>query len=401
MEARRFTMRRMSGTRDHRHIDRTIAFFLGNLDLADGPILVLGALQDCNRYPDVGEIFRNIPAAKLWVEPCRVPPVERVVDVAVPALQLRSEIGGLIGLLDLGDRLHRNSFHDEMGSDHRDPADAVILNTAGIDCRYRSAVGMPEQEAAAKADFLKQLWQNLERLDVHVVERPRQAGRRRIAIARARIDEHTGPGRGLKPVRKISPQRNRAKTFVQHDDARRVIGVGTDHAVFEIGSADAEKAGGCESGHGVSFHTSVIPDRSRSELIRNLEIVVRRSRFWFRADARPGMTRYHLPSRNLNRWIFPVAVFGKLSTTSIQRGYFHTPIFCLTCSFSASCNPSVFASAFSTTKAFGFSKPSGSASGMTAASSTAGWVINALSTSNGDTQMPDTLNMSSLRPQKV
>ena len=86
---------------------------------------------------------------------------------------------------------------------------------------------------------------------------------------------------------------------------------------------------------------------------------------------------------------------------SIQRGYFHTPIFCLTCSFSASCRPSVFASARSTTKAFGFSSPSGSASGTTAASSTAGWVISALSTSNGDTQMPETLNMSSLRPQKV
>src|SRR6195952_4754127 len=107
------------------------------------------------------------------------------------------------------------------------------------------------------------------------------------------------------------------------------------------------------------------------------------------------------PSRNLNLWIFPVAVFGKLSTTSIQRGYFHGPIFCLTCSFSASCRPSILASARSTTKAFGFNRPSGSASGTTAASSTDGCVINALSTSNGDTQMPDTLNMSSLRPQNV
>src|SRR5258705_9585119 len=234
---RRFTMRRMSGTRDHRHIDRTIAFFLGNLDLADRPILVLGALQDCNRYPDVGEILRNIPVAKLWVEPRRVPPVERVVDVAVPALQLRSEIGGLIGLLDLGDRLHRNILHDEMGRDHRYAADAVILNTAGIDRRYRSAVGMPEQEAAAKADFLKQFWQNLERLDLHVVERPRQPGRRRIAIARARIDEHTGPGRGLEPGRKISPQRNRANTLVKHDEGRRVISAAAENAEFALGSA--------------------------------------------------------------------------------------------------------------------------------------------------------------------
>ena len=75
-----------------------------------------------------------------------------------------------------------------------------------------------------------------------------------------------------------------------------------------------------------------------------------------RAPGRRLDVRSTVPSRNLNRWIFPVAVFGKLSTTSIQRGYFHGPIFCLTCSFSASCRPSVLASARSTTKAFGFSK---------------------------------------------
>src|SRR4029078_6532747 len=47
------------------------------------------------------------------------------------------------------------------------------------------------------------------------------------------------------------------------------------------------------------------------------------------------------PSRNLKRWIFPVAVFGKLSTTSIQRGYFHGPVFCFEFFFSASWRPVV------------------------------------------------------------
>src|ERR1700727_2213988 len=98
---------------------------------------------------------------------------------------------------------------------------------------------------------------------------------------------------------------------MQHDDGRRVARRGPDHAVFEFGCADAQGAGRCEGGHGLAAS----------------------------------------PSRNLNRWIFPVAVFGKLSTTSIQRGYFHGPIFCLTCSFSASWSPSVSASARSTTKA--------------------------------------------------
>jgi len=36
------------------------------------------------------------------------------------------------------------------------------------------------------------------------------------------------------------------------------------------------------------------------------------------------------PSRNLYRWILPVAVFGSVSANSIQRGYFHTPMRSLT-----------------------------------------------------------------------
>jgi len=35
-------------------------------------------------------------------------------------------------------------------------------------------------------------------------------------------------------------------------------------------------------------------------------------------------------ARNLNRWIFPVAVFGSSSTISIHRGYFHIPTLALT-----------------------------------------------------------------------
>ena len=64
---------------------------------------------------------------------------------------------------------------------------------------------MSEQEAAAKADLVEQLWQYVERLDMHVVERPRQFHRRRCTVARARIDEHARAGRGLKLIRKIAP----------------------------------------------------------------------------------------------------------------------------------------------------------------------------------------------------
>src|SRR6267142_2792298 len=419
---RRFAMRRMPGARNDRHLDRAVALFLGDLGLTDGAVLIVGALQDRDGDPDVGEVFGYVPTAKLWIEPRAVPAIERIVDIAVPARQFRLEVGRLVGLLDLGDRGHRNIFHDEMRRDHCDPAYAVILNSTGVDRGDRSAVGMSDQEAAAKACRVQQLRQDVERFGVHVVERARQLDRRRGAIARARVHEHAGAGGGGKPVRKIPPQPGRSQPFMQHDDGRRVSRRRTDHAVFKIGSADAEEAGGIETLHDIRFPKEITtlhshacrpgerrdPYSAASLMGRMADTFLNNEGRWLRVPAFAGTTRggdqvsfYPAPSRNLNRWIFPVAVLGRLSTTSIQRGYFHGPIFCLTCSFSASCRPSVLASARSTTNAFGFSNPSGSASGTTAASSTAGWVISALSTANGATQMPDTLNMSSLRPQKV
>src|SRR5450830_1235555 len=41
-------------------------------------------------------------------------------------------------------------------------------------------------------------------------------------------------------------------------------------------------------------------------------------------------------SRSKKRWTFPVAVFGRLSTNSIQRGYFQGPIARFTCTLSSS-----------------------------------------------------------------
>src|SRR5258707_13579637 len=105
-------MRRMSGTGNHRHFDRTIAFFLRDLDLTDGPVLIVGALQDRERYPDVGEILRNIPATKPVVQPRVIPTVEGVADIAVPALQLLPEAAVLIGLTGIRIDRHPDVFHD-------------------------------------------------------------------------------------------------------------------------------------------------------------------------------------------------------------------------------------------------------------------------------------------------
>src|SRR5947207_15332846 len=110
---------------------------------------------------------------------------------------------------------------------------------------------------------------------------------------------------------------------MQHDDGRRQIRPRADHAVFELGRADGEEACGCEALHDVPF-AKVNPDVFPIRVVPAF------------AGTTWGSNRalsYADPSRSLKRWILPVAVFGKASTTLIQRGYFQTPIFCLTCSF--------------------------------------------------------------------
>src|SRR5579872_6851347 len=103
----------MSGGLYYRHLERAVTFFLRDPDLADGPILIVLALQNRDRHPDIGEVFADIPAAKFRIKPCVVPTVECIVDMAVPARQPRPQIGGFKTALDRGDRGHRYIFDDE------------------------------------------------------------------------------------------------------------------------------------------------------------------------------------------------------------------------------------------------------------------------------------------------
>ena len=62
-------------------------------------------------------------------------------------------------------------------------------------------------------------------------------------------------------------------------------------------------------------------------------------------------------------------------------------------------SPASLRPSLSTMNAFGLISPSASSFGTIAHSSTRGCVISADSTSNGETHLPLTLNMSSVRPQ--
>src|SRR5579884_238405 len=107
-------------------------------------------------------------------------------------------------------------------------------------------------------------------------------------------------------------------------------------------------------------------------------------------------------ARSLKRWILPVAVFGRSFRNSIQRGYLYGASLDFTCSCSARMSASLaFSGFFRTTKAFGLMSFCSSCQPTTAASSTSGCDDKAASTSNGETYIPETFNMSSARPQQT
>src|SRR5262249_11784279 len=181
------------------------------------------------------------------------------------------------------------------------------------------------------------------------------------AMARGRMGEYAGARRRREPVREVAPQRRRAEPFVQHHDGRRRVGRAYE-AVFEASIADVEEAGGGEHGYLNATSTaqrlppplagesgeaeatgacaSGFPPLQLSPASGGESPTALRSLHYFPCAS---------ISRSLKRWIFPVAVFGRLSSTSIQRGYFHGPTVVFTCSRSAALRSSLGLASLRTT----------------------------------------------------
>ena len=92
-----------------RHFKRAGAFLARDLDLPQRAVLIVGTLQDQKRYPDMGQIFRDVPRPESGIEPRAIPPIEGVIDVAMPAGEPCAQTcdvapGCLIGLLDSDNR---------------------------------------------------------------------------------------------------------------------------------------------------------------------------------------------------------------------------------------------------------------------------------------------------------
>ena len=183
-----------------------------------GQYLVANMVGDFIRLTE-DELHRII---ELRVQPGFIPAAESIVGIGVPAREFPLQIRRFIGRFRLGDFDERKILDEEMRREQADAAQAAIGEGAGVDGGDRCAVGMADEQPFAKADGVEQFRQGLFRFALHVVQRPGQGRRARLAVTGARIGEDSEP-RGLsQPFGKIEPQAGAAKTLVQKNDVSSV-----------------------------------------------------------------------------------------------------------------------------------------------------------------------------------
>ena len=165
------------------------------------------------------------------------------------------------------------------------PTHARIPHGPRMDRRDRAAIGMADQHGAPHARRVEHARQHLP-APRRACSSSAAAGSRDPTRHSRSANRRTRRSRSPRPaLREIAPQRDAAQALMQQHKRRRFVGPGPHHAVSSVPAGDD--------------HPAASTSRSRK------------------------------------RWILPVAVFGRPSTNSIQRGYFHTPIRSFTCVLSS------------------------------------------------------------------
>jgi hypothetical protein len=113
-----------------------------------------------------------------------------------------------------------------------------------MDERDRGAVTVADEDGIGDAELRQHGRQRLQRLIMHVCNRPRCCQRVGTAVAKARIDQGRAARRRGEPRREIPPERERAQSFVQEHEGRSARLRPSDRLVFEAASLDDE------DGHG-------------------------------------------------------------------------------------------------------------------------------------------------------
>src|ERR1700704_4440169 len=232
-------VRRVPAVGEAQELDRAAGLPRDRLELRHRPVLVVEALDREHRAMYPRQDLLDVPAPEVRVQPDVVPPPERLRSVGVIAAELLREVRVLEGGLRLRDALHADVFDENMRRHNHQPLDAVVHR--GVDQRDRSAVGMAHENRLADAEALEQLRQDLERFDMHVVDRARRAKKFGLTVAVARVEHRGAAGCRGRLLREIAPHRDRAQAFVEKDQSRRIPIRAGNFLNFELAALNGDE----------------------------------------------------------------------------------------------------------------------------------------------------------------
>ena len=182
----------------------------------------------------------------------------------------------------------------------------MVLDAARIDRRDRGAVAVAEQDAAFEPDGIEHVGQHVARLLVHEGGPPRH---HRGAGARhsRRANRRTRPARSPPRAGPENRPTGRPSRALHAAGRRSRLRAGAARSSgIRAGSPDLDEALAASF---ISFPSPRARHRAErcSHLPQNVDLI---------RDMLHGAS-----ARSLNRWILPVAVFGRVVRNSIQRGY--------------------------------------------------------------------------------
>src|SRR5579872_6286894 len=116
----------MAAILERQHLDRPAALPPNSFHLRHGPVLVVDSLNDERRAGDARQIFLDVPAAKLGMQPDIVPSPERAGGVAMMAREFLAKIRRLELLLRFGDARHAEIFNKDMRREQDQPSKMIV-----------------------------------------------------------------------------------------------------------------------------------------------------------------------------------------------------------------------------------------------------------------------------------
>ncbi len=234
-------MRGVTAARKQHPVDIALCKRSDARDLLEGAVLVIASLHGKDRGFDSRDVLLDIPVAKISMQPNIVPTEKRPIAVSmVPSKTLAKRGVPSISLPDRSDRRDRFSLHEKMRR-LKNQAGTAIRKRTGKDRGDRGAVAVPEEPRAFDFQSVENLRKHFQRLVVHVGGATRFLQFARKAIPEARIHKRSMRSSMNDAVREIAPKSQRAQTFMQKDQRRRVLARTTTIDIFDLAAVESQR----------------------------------------------------------------------------------------------------------------------------------------------------------------